>query len=312
MHQGIVQVNKVDPRPYVESFNRYAEGFSVVTEDMPHEPEQITFALLWHPDADFFDRYPNVKLVASVAAGVDNILACPSLRDDVIVCRNRDPEQASIMSTFALWHIIGHQRNFARYREQQAQHIWKRHPMRAPADINVGILGLGFMGEKIADDCHALGFNVAGWRKSFKSLSNEEIPVFAGSEQLDSFLERTEVLVCVLPLTEETQGILNRDTFAKLQRGGYLVHIGRGDHLVPDDLFSALEQGQLAGAALDVFSPEPLPTDSPIWDHPQIFVTPHDASDVRASAAVDNLVNEVERYARGEAPANQVLKEIGY
>ncbi|TCK04764.1 2-hydroxyacid dehydrogenase [Marinobacterium mangrovicola] len=312
MQQGILQVKGVDPAPYLESFNRYSDELSLLTSDMPHDPEQITFALLWYPDDDIFDRYPNVKLVASIAAGVDNILACPSLRDDVIVCRNRDPEQASIMSTFALWHIIGHQRNFERYREQQAQHIWKRHPMRAPADINVGILGLGFMGEKIADDCHALGFNVAGWRKSFKTLTNEEIPVFAGTEQLDSFLQRTEVLICVLPLTDETRGILNRDTFSKLQRGGYLVHIGRGDHLVPEDLFAALEDGQLAGAALDVFTPEPLPADSPIWDHPKIFVTPHDASDVRPSAAAANLAEEVERFVRGEAPANQVLKEIGY
>lgn len=312
MHKGIIQVKHVSPAAYVESFNRYSHAFSVVTADMPHDPEQITFALLWHPDDDFFERYPNVKLVASIAAGVDNILSCPSLPANVIVCRNRDPEQASIMSTFAIWHIIGHQRRFDRYREQKNQHLWKRHPMRAPTDINVGVLGLGFMGEKIAHDCHALGFNVAGWRKSLKKLHNPEIPVFSGNGQLDDFLRRTEVLICVLPLTAETRGILNRKTFSKLNRGGYLIHIGRGDHLLVEDLFAALEEGQLRGAALDVFSTEPLPADNPIWDHPNIFVTPHDASDVRPSAAVDNLVEEVKRLARGATPANQVLKEIGY
>ncbi|WP_221793919.1 2-hydroxyacid dehydrogenase [Oceanobacter mangrovi] len=312
MHKGIVQIRVVSQEPYLESFGRYADTFEVVSTDMPHNPEEITFALLWHPDADFFDRYPNVKLVASTAAGVDNILACPSLRDDVIVCRNRDPEQASIMSTFALWHIIGHQRNFERYRQQQLRHEWIRHPMRAPADISVGILGMGFMGEKLANDCYALGYDVAGWRKSDTPLGNPDIRVFSGTEQFDAFLERTEVLICVLPLTDETWGILNRDTFAKMKSGGYLIHIGRGHHLVPADLFEALASGQLAGASLDVFAPEPLPVDNEIWDHPKIFVTPHDASDVRPSAAVDNIVNEVERLAAGKPPANQVLKDIGY
>lgn len=312
MLYGIAHSNYLDMSPYIPHFEEYADEVSVVTSDMEHDPLKVTFALLWFPDDDFFTRYPNVKVVASIAAGVDSIFACPSLHDGVLVCRNRDPEQSSIMSTFAIWNVINHQRNFPRYRQQQLDKCWQRQPMRAPIEVSVGVLGLGFMGEKIVNDLHTLGFDVAGWRKSPVGINNPDIAVFSGQSGLSDFLKRTEVLICVLPLTKDTQGILCKDLFDQLKDNAYLIHLGRGGHLIEKDLLEALDDNTLQGASLDVFEVEPLPQTSVLWSHPKVLVTPHDASDVRPEAAVLNLVEEVRRHAAGETPKNKVEAAIGY
>ncbi|SIT04758.1 2-hydroxyacid dehydrogenase [Neptunomonas antarctica] len=312
MLYGIVHSSQLDMNVYLKCFEDYADEVTVVTEDMPHDPSKITFALLWHPNIDFFERYPNVRLVASIAAGVDNIFACQSIDARVQVCRNRDPEQASIMSTFALWHIINHQRNFPLYLQQQRESRWQSLPMRAPSEVNIGVLGLGFLGEHIANDCQRLGFSVAGWRKHKKDIKNPNVPVYHGANQLSAFLCRTEVLICVLPLTEETRGILNRALFEQLKPNAYLIHIGRGGQLDAKDLLEALDEGFLCGASVDVFEEEPLPQTSPFWKHPNIIVTPHDASDVRPVAAVFNLIEEVRRFSAGIPLMNSIQSNIGY
>lgn len=312
MLYGVAHSSFLDMSAYLTEFEHYADEVTVVTCDQVHDASLVTFALLWFPDDDFFERYPNVRVVASIAAGVDSILSCPSLHDDVIVCRNRDPEQASIMSTFAIWNVINHQRNFAQYRQQQAEKVWQRLPMRAPSEVSVGVLGLGFMGEKMVNDLYALGFDVAGWRKSDTALENQDITVFSGDAQLSAFLQRTEVLVCVLPLTPQTQGILSADLFSHLKPNAYLIHLGRGGHLIGEDLLAALDDGSLIGASLDVFDQEPLPKSSLFWQHPRILVTPHDASDVRPQVAVLNLIEEVQRFSMGEMPKNKVEASIGY
>ena len=312
MQYGIVHSRRLDMAPYLECFAPHAQEVRVVTEEMHHDPSRISFALLWEPDDDFFERYPNVRLAASTGAGVDNILACPSITPEVAVCRNRDPEQAAMMSTFALWHLLSHQRGFMTYLAQQRRQEWRSQPARAPGDIPVGVLGMGFMGERIARDCHALGFRVAGWRRRAQPSATPGVEVFAGQEQLQAFLNRTEVLINVLPLTEETRGILNRTLFEQLRPGAYLIQLGRGSHLKEEDLWRALECGQLAGASLDVFDQEPLPAESPLWRDPRIIVTPHDASDVRPSAAVDNLLAELRRLRAGEPLQNEVLPGVGY
>lgn len=312
MLYGIAHSSFLDMSPYMPHFEDYADEVSVVSSDMDHDPLLVTFALLWFPDDDFFERYPNVRVVASIAAGVDSIFACPSIHDGILVCRNRDPEQSSIMSTFAIWNVLNHQRNFPLYRQQQQDKCWNRLPMRAPSDVSVGVLGLGFMGEKIVNDLYTLGFDVAGWRKSSVSLNNPDIKVFSGQSELTEFLRRTEVLICVLPITKDTQGILSKPLFDQLKENAYLIHLGRGGHLIEKDLIEALDEGTLKGASLDVFDEEPLPQKSVFWDHPNILVTPHDASDVRPEAAVLNLIEEVRRFSAGDTPKNKVEAAIGY
>ncbi|GAA0413136.1 glyoxylate/hydroxypyruvate reductase A [Cocleimonas flava] len=312
MLYGIAHSSFLDMSPYMPHFENYADEVTVVTDDIAHDPLLVTFALLWFPDDDFFERYPNVRVVASIAAGVDSIFACPSIHDDVLVCRNRDPEQSSIMSTFAIWNVINHQRNFPLYRQQQLEKCWNRLPMRAPSDVSVGVLGLGFLGEKIVNDLYTLGFDVAGWRKSNTPLNNPEIKVFSGDSALSDFLQRTEVLICVLPLTSDTQGILSKTLFDQLKTNAYLIHLGRGGHLIEQDLLDALDDNTLQGASLDVFEVEPLPQQHAFWEHPSILITPHDASDVRPEAAVLNLIEEVRRYSTGDTPKNKVEASIGY
>lgn len=312
MECGILHSSYLDMTPYAECFAAQQNKLKVFLSHEVHDPLSITFALLWFPEDDFFERYPNIKVVASVAAGVDSILACPSLPEHVKVCRNRDDQQAAIMSTFAIWHVLNHQRNFPLYREQQANKVWQRQPMRAPSEVSVGVLGMGFMGERIAKDLDHLGFSVAGWRKTNKPLKDSNISVFCGSEELSAFLSRTEVLICVLPLTDETHGILNLKTFQKLKPNGYLVHLGRGGHLVESDLIQALQMGLISGASLDVFAQEPLPITSSLWEHPNLIITPHDASDVRPIAAVKNITNEYLRYIDGQRLQNEVPRSTGY
>ena len=312
MIYGVLHSSVLDLSSYEPCFGPFKDEVSVCSTLQVDNPQDITFALLWFPDDDFFIRFPNVTVVASIASGVDSILACPSLHAGVKVCRNRDPEQAALMSTFALWHVINHQRNFALYKDNQKQKNWQRLPMRAPREINVGVLGLGFLGERIANDLCYLGFNVSGWRKSSKNLSNENIAVFSGSNQLSQFLSQTEVLICMLPLTGETQGILNQSLFCQLMPNAYLVHLGRGEHLVEKDLLEALDSGQLSGASLDVFEQEPLPKTSALWEHERLIITPHDASDVRPSVAVSNLLEELRRHLQGVPLKNEILTSTGY
>jgi glyoxylate/hydroxypyruvate reductase A len=312
MRYGVLHSSVLDLSSYEPCFEPFKDEVSVCSTLQVDNPNDITFALLWFPDDDFFIRFPNVTVVASIASGVDSILACPSLHPGVKVCRNRDPEQASIMSTFALWHVINHQRNFPLYRDNQKQKKWQRLPMIAPSEINVGVLGLGFLGERIANDLSYLGFNVSGWRKSHQNVPNEKISVFSGSDQLGHFLSQTEILICILPLTSETQGILNQSLFSQLKPNAYLVHLARGEHLVEKDLLDALDNGQLSGASIDVFEQEPLPKTSALWEHDKLIITPHDASDVRPNVAVSNLLEELRRHLQGMPLKNEILTSTGY
>ncbi len=230
--------------------------------------DDIQLAVAWHPARDAFDAYPALKAVCSIGAGADNILACPSLRHGIDVVRVVDPAQAAMMSGFVLWHVIWHQRRFATYFAQQRDHVRQRLAQRSARDVPIGILGYGEIGRRVADDLNALGFPVNVWSRSLKSVP-AGMTAYHGTDGLSVMLSETEVLINLLPLTTETRGILNLATFRKMKRGGYLIQVGRGEHLVEQDLLTALDDSQLAGASLDVFSSEPLGYDHPFWTHPR-------------------------------------------
>src|SRR6266702_4081040 len=302
----------LDLRGYLgANFMRAAEGIEIV--DHPHDgaSADVRLAVAWRPPADAFARYPNLQAVCSIGAGVDNILACPSLRPDVEVIRVVDPAQAQMMSGFVAWHVIGHHRRFATYQAQQRDAVWRRLGQRRAQDVPVGILGYGAIGRDAAADLAMLGFPVMAWSRSAKSTS-QGVRGFDGAAGLEAMLRQTEVLVNLLPLTPETRGILNRDTFAKMCRGGYLIQVGRGDHLVEADLLAALESGQLAGAALDVFSGEPLLPEHPFWRHPRIIVTPHDACEVSVEAIGATFLATAEAIRAGRRPPHSIDRERGY
>ena len=271
----------------------------------------VRLAVAWNPPADAFDHYPNLKAVCSIGAGADNILRCPSLRDDIEVVRVVDPEQARMMSGFVIWHVIGHQRRFATYRAQQQNRIWKRLPQRTPQQLPIALLGYGAIGARVAADLSALGFPVKVWSRSNKPVP-PGITGFHGRDGLRALLPDTEILINLLPLTAETRGILNRDVFDAMRRGGYLIQVGRGDHLVEADLVDALDSGQLAGAALDVFAKEPLAKEHPFWGRSDIFVTPHDACDVSMSAVGRTILATAEAVRMGVRPRDAVDRGKGY
>jgi glyoxylate/hydroxypyruvate reductase A len=271
----------------------------------------VQLAVAWHPPADAFDHYPKLKAVCSIAAGADNILRCPSLRDDIEVVRVVEPAQAEMMSSFVIWHVIGHQRRFATYQVQQRDRIWRRLGSRTAQQVPVGILGFGAIGARVAADLATLGFPVKVWSRSAKPVP-AGITGFHGVDGLSAMLHDTEILVNLLPLTAETRGILNRDLFNAMRRGGYLIQVGRGEHLVEADLGAALDSGQLAGAAIDVFAGEPLSPEHPFWGRPEIFVTPHDACDVSVGAVGRTILATSQALHAGVRPPDAVDRGKGY
>jgi glyoxylate/hydroxypyruvate reductase len=274
-------------------------------------PIYVRLAVAWHPPADAFDHYPNIEAVCSIAAGVDNILFCPSLRDGIDVVRVVDREQAEMMSGFVIWHVLSHQRRFATYQTQQRDRIWKRLGPRSAQQVPVGILGYGAIGARVAADLAMLGFPVKVWSRTKKPVP-AGITGFHGRDGLTVMLADTEILVNLLPLTAETRFILNRDLFDTMRRGGYLIQVGRGQHLNEADLLAALDSGQLHGAALDVFAVEPLSPQHPFWRHPGIVLTPHDACDVSLPAVGQTILATAEALRMGLRPANAVDRRMGY
>jgi glyoxylate/hydroxypyruvate reductase A len=290
---------------------RSARHIEVVDHSAGGLAADIRLAIAWHPPADAFDHYPGLQAVCSIGAGVDSIVTCPSLRPDIDVVRVVDPDQAQMMAGFVTWHVIGHQRSFSTYRAQQRDQIWRRLPQRSAQDVPVGILGFGEIGQRVATHLALLGFPVMVWSRTAKPVPSS-VQGFHGCEGLAAMLAETEVLVNLLPLTRETRGILDRRLFASMRRGGYLIHVGRGEHLVEDDLLAALDSGQLSGAALDVFTAEPLTPAHPFWRHPNIVITPHDACDVSVGAVAATLVATADAIRNGQRPPHAIDRERGY
>ncbi|SHJ57409.1 glyoxylate/hydroxypyruvate reductase A [Bradyrhizobium lablabi] len=302
----------LDLRDYLGAeFKRIAERIEIVDHRQNRPDKDIRLAVAWHPPDDAFAYYPNLQAVCSIGAGVDNIIACPSLRPDIDVVRVVDPAQAQMMSGFVLWHVIWHQRRFAAYLDQQRDGIWRRQHQRAAQDVPVAILGYGEIGQRVAADLARLGFPVMVWSRSAKPTP-PSVKGFHGASGLSAMLAETEVLVNLLPLTQETTGILNSELFNTMRRGGYLIQVGRGEHLVDDDLLAAFESGQLAGAALDVFAAEPLVQSHPFWRHPKIVVTPHDACEVRVEAVASTLIATADAIRTGQRPPHAIDRQRGY
>lgn len=269
--------------------------------------EPVDVALVAHPPAGTLERLKRVKLVQSLWMGVERLLADPAYPKGVPLARLVDPGMVAAMSETVLYHVLDWHRRFYRYRENQAQARWHRYRQYMASDHTVGFLGLGELGTDAARKLLALGFNVAGWSRRPKQLEG----VFC-STNLDEVLQRSDVVVCLLPLTAHTRGILNLSNLNKIKKGGGLINLARGPHVVVPDLIAALDSGQLAHAYLDVFDVEPLPADSPLWRHRGVTLTPHAAALTEPRTAVKRIAENVERVRRGETPLNLVDFSAGY
>lgn len=274
------------------------------------EADEIDVALVWRAEAGMLAGFPNLRLIQSLGMGVDHVFADPDLPPGVPVARLIDPDMVRQMSEYVLHAVLRHHRGIDRYDAQQRAGEWLKHPLADTEATRVGVLGLGAIGADTAMRLRDLGFKVAGWSRGPKSVAG--IESFHGSGGFMPFLARSAILVCLLPLTPETKGILDARAFAGLPRGAYVVNLARGAHLVEADLLAALDSGQISGAALDVFETEPLPAGHPFWHHPKVHVTPHIAGLTNPRTAAAQVAENIRRVRTGQPPFNLVDPAKGY
>jgi glyoxylate/hydroxypyruvate reductase len=274
------------------------------------DPAEIEYALVWRPEPGLLASLPNLRLILSLGAGVDHVLRDPQLPRGVPIVRLVDPYLIDAMSEFVVLQVLRLHRQDLDYRAQQQAEIWRELGQKNACERKVGILGFGEIGQDAGRKLAALGFPVLGWGRRNRTLAGAE--TYAGPEGLLQLLPQSEILVCLLPLTRETEGILCARTFAALPRGAGLVNAGRGGHLVEDDLIPALDRGELSAAALDVFREEPLPPGHAFWHHPRILVTPHIAGITNPVTAAPVILDNIRRLEEGRPLLNQVDPEQGY
>ncbi len=273
------------------------------------DPAEIETALVWRPPPGLLAGLPNLRAIFSLGAGIDSLLADPTL-PDLPLCRMVDPSLTRSMSEFVLTLTLFYHRRLDLYEERQRAGWWRMEMPRPASATTVGVMGLGELGGDAARALVARGFRVRGWSRSRRTVAG--VACFAGAGELAAFLGDLDIVICLLPLTPETENILDARLFAALPRGACLVHLARGGHLVEEDLLEAVERGHLRGAAIDVFREEPLPADHPFWRHPRIRVTPHTAAYSLPETGAELVVDNIRRLRDGRPLRHVVRRERGY
>jgi glyoxylate/hydroxypyruvate reductase A len=311
----LVAVSGWDVEAWVRRFEALLPDRKIVTLDEPFDRRDVHYVVSWKHPPGSLAGLPNLAAIFSPGAGVDHLMGDARL-PDVPIVRVVDPDLTERMSEYVVLHCLMHLRQQRRYDAQQREKVWREedHPP-AGREVRVGIMGLGVLGSDAARKLKVMGFDVAGWSRSPKAV--EGIATYAGEDGLDAFLKRTDILVSLLPLTDETRGILAKDLFAMLARDGrlggpILINAGRGGLQVEADILASLDDGTLKAATLDVFETEPLPPDSPLWTHPAVTVTPHNAAVSEASAISAYIADQIRRFEAGEPLQNVVKRELGY
>jgi glyoxylate/hydroxypyruvate reductase A len=269
----------------------------------------IEYLAFMHPDFDALPTFPNLKAMFSRSAGVETFVRHPRL-PKVPLGKVEPPGGDPMMTEYVVMHVLRFHRDMPGYQAAQARKEWRRVPIVRPEERRVGFLGFGMMAQAPALVLKSLGFKVSAWVRSARPAG--EVPLFRGPGELEPFLNQTDIAVCLLPLTPETEGILCARTFAMMPKGAMLVNVGRGKHVVEGDLIAALDSGQLAYAALDALWPEPLPPESPLWLHPKVTVMPHVARRPTVAQLVTEMVANIESLEAGGPLLQQVDIERGY
>lgn len=269
----------------------------------------VRYLAVWEAPRDLATTFPNLEVVFSVGAGIDqfDLSAIPA---HLPVVRMIEPGIVTGMVEYATLATLALHRDWLTYAAQQREGRWQALRIPAASERRVGVLGLGVLGQAVLTRLASFGFQCAGWSRSPRTLDG--IECFAGTETLPQFLARTDILVCLLPLTQATRHILNRELFTQLPRGAALINTGRGGHLRQDDLLAALDSGQLSAAVLDVADPEPLSPDHPLWRHPRVMLTPHIASVTQPDSAVEVVLDNLRRHREGEPLVGLVDRARGY
>ncbi len=273
------------------------------------DPADIHYLGAWLAPDDLQELLPNLKVLFALSAGVDQ-LDLSRIPKALPVVRLLDPGISHAMCEYATFAVLSLHREMLRYRQQQVEGVWKSHPLIPANQRRVGVMGLGLQAQHILSSLKPFGFQLSGWARSAHRI--DAVQCYAGEEQLDAFLGQCDILLCVLPLTGQTEGILNGRLFEQLPEGAALINMGRGGHLVEADLIEALDSGQLSAAVLDVLQQEPASADHPFWNHPKILLTPHVAAMTQPESAFPGLLDNIRRFERGEAMQGQVDRGQGY
>ena len=309
----LLAVTGLDPQPWEERLRALAPRRDIrLLPQRLGDPADIAYACAWHAPRGLFARVPRLQVIFSLGAGVDHVFADSEL-PDVLVVRIVDPDLTMRMTEYVVLHVLMHHRRQRLYDAQQRERVWREHAQAPASAVAVGVMGLGVLGGAAAMALRSLGFRVAGWSRTPKTL--RDIETFHGDDGLEAFLRRTEILVCLLPATPATQGMLDLNLIRKLKRdgaGAYLINAARGALQVDADILAALAEGSLAGATLDVFASEPLPAASPLWRHPKVTITPHNAAASDPYALVANVLRQIERFEAGLPLEHVVDRALGY
>ena len=311
----LLAVTGWDPNPWIERMRALLPDHAIATPQTLEHRAAIRYALSWRHAPGALAGLPNLQAIFSLGAGVDHMFGDPLL-PQVPIVRVVDPDLRDRMSEWVVMHALLHHRQQPRYSRQQAQRLWDDDENQPAArDMRVGVLGLGVLGADSARKLAALGFKVAGWSRTQRAIAG--IACLHGADGLDVILARTDILVCLLPLTPETRGILNIGLFRKLARDGrlggpVLINAGRGGLQVEADIVAVLDSGMLKAASLDVFEVEPLPAASTLWTHPNVYLSPHNAAISEPQAVAGYIARQINALERGEKLENIVDRERGY
>ncbi len=293
-------------------FNQFGQVDWCALEDIG-DPTGVQAALCWHPPADLLQRLPALQLVQSLSAGVDHLNAALGGQPDApAVCRVVDRHMGDTMAGYVCWAVLAHQRRMHDYLAQARRQQWVAHSVEQPSAHTVGLAGLGELGLASARALRGLGFDIRGWSRTPKASLPDGVRGYHGQEQLQEFLSGCDTLVCLLPLTPSTRGILNAELFALLKPGAHLINAARGEHLVIADLLQALDRGSLASATLDAFECEPLSPNDPLWRHPRVTITPHIAARTPHAAIIRQMLDNLAQLRRGLVPPGLVDPLSGY
>lgn len=295
------------PEPWLAAFREALPGAEI--EAWTPGAAAADHAVVWAPPQQFFDEQPGLRGIFNMGAGVDALLAL-RLPAGASLVRLDDAGMSVQMAEFVCHAVIRHFRELDAYERDGAEGRWSFRKPRERADFPVGIMGLGVLGSRVAQALAQFEFPVLGWSRSEKQLPG--VRCFHGETGLGEFLAASRVLVCLLPLTPQTENILNRETLGRLRPGGYLVNVARGAHLVEEDLLALLDSGHLAGAALDVFRTEPLPPTHPFWGHPKVVVTPHTSARTLREETIAQIARKIVLLEQGRPIAGVVEPRRGY
>lgn len=306
----VICFNNKDPEPWRKELSAQLKDTTIEVYPNVKDPAAVTFALCWKPDKNTLDQFPNLAVAQSVGASVEHITQSQNLPVNCQITRIVDPQLSDDMFEFILAGIMTYMKEFATYQLNEPAALWQPKSYKRINNTTIGVLGLGKIGKHVSAKLAQVGFKVKAWSNSEKLIEN--VNCFHGENNLKQVLNAADILLNILPLTAATENILNRNNLLALNKGAYIINVGRGEHLVEADLINLIDEGHLNGAMLDVFRTEPLPAQHPFWQHEKVRVTPHIAAITNIATAVENVVTNYKNHLNGTALINTISLKKGY